>query len=231
MKAKKDRQDEEEQREQDALSAKTVSAAVPRNIAFTDYDSVFDLIADSSEDMSIRAMSPHAWVCVTHDKYILANSSGSYLRIEKDTTQETEGYIVTETVVLNRSVSKVPFMKPRQIVKGLTFADALHAADTFAQAKYPFQFISRKQAWRNGPATEGQLKFLNKLRAKNDQLTAETVTKGKAGDMITKLKHGARGRFANIEADRRRLGRMRLKIEQEQALKERELVNVGPLTD
>jgi ATP-dependent helicase IRC3 len=181
--------------------------------------------------MNIRAMSPHAWVCVTHDKYILANSSGSYLRIEKDTTQETEGYIVTETVVLNRSVSKVPFMKPRQIVKALTFADALHAADTFAQAKYPFQFISRKQAWRNGPATEGQLNFLNKLRAKNDQLTAETVTKGKAGDMITKLKHGARGRFANIEADRRRLGRMRLKIEQEQALKERELVNVGPLTD
>lgn len=230
MKAKKDRQDEEEQREQDALSATTVSAAVPRNITFTDYDSVFDLIADSSEDMNIRAMSPHAWVCVTHDKYILANSSGSYLRIEK-ATQETEGYIVTETVVLNRSVSKVPFMKPRQIVKALTFADALHAADTFAQAKYPFQFISRKQAWRNGPATEGQLNFLNKLRAKNDQLTAETVTKGKAGDMITKLKHGARGRFANIEADRRRLGRMRLKIEQEQALKERELVNVGPLTD
>lgn len=73
--------------------------------------------------------------------------------------------------------------------------------------------------------------FLNKLRPKEDQLKAEDITKGKAGDMITKMKHGARGRFANIEADRRRLGRTRLKIEQEQALRKREHVSVGPLMD
>jgi ATP-dependent helicase IRC3 len=47
--------------------------------------------------------------------------------------------------------------------------------------------------------------------------------------MITKIKHGARGRFANIEAQKRREGRARLKTEQEQALKEREQVRVGPL--
>jgi ATP-dependent helicase IRC3 len=49
--------------------------------------------------------------------------------------------------------------------------------------------------------------------------------------MITKLKHGARGRFADIEADRRRFDRVKLKLEQEQALKEREKVSVGPLLD
>jgi ATP-dependent helicase IRC3 len=47
--------------------------------------------------------------------------------------------------------------------------------------------------------------------------------------MITKVKHGAKRRFANIEADRRREGRARLKFEQEKALKERETVSVGPL--
>jgi ATP-dependent helicase IRC3 len=120
-------------------------------------------------------------------------------------------------------------MRPRTIARAITFTNAIHAADTFASKRYPFQFISKKQAWRNRPATEGQLAFLNKLRSKNDQLTAEALTKGKAGDMITKVKHGAKRRFANIEADRRREGRARLKFEQEKALKERETVSVGPL--
>ena len=47
--------------------------------------------------------------------------------------------------------------------------------------------------------------------------------------MITKLKHGARGRFASLEADRRREGKARLKLEQERGLREREKVSVGPL--
>lgn len=232
----KDRNEEEALRQKHTQFAKAASAALPRNVTFTDYDSVFDLIADTSEDINIRAMSPHAWVCVGQDKYILANSTGSYLRIEKYSSEEIhdevgDGYLVTETVVLKSFASKAPFMKPRRIAHSLMFADALHAADTFAQAKYPFQFISRNQSWRKGPATEGQLAFLNKLRPRDDQLTASNLTKGMAGDMITKLKHGARGRFANIEADKRRLGRLRLKVEQEQALKEREQVNVGPLTE
>jgi ATP-dependent helicase IRC3 len=235
MRELKDGQGEEELRRQNSRSINdTTSTPVPRTITFTHYDSVFDLIADTSEDMNIRALSPHAWVCVAQDKYVLANSSGSYLKIERDIEAHSPNFSVSETVVLPRSgpkISKAPFMKPRQIARARTFADALHAADTFAQAKYPFQFISRNQAWRNRPATEGQLAFLNRLRSKDDQLTGEGLTKGKAGDMITKLKHGARGRFANIEADRRRLGKMKLKLEQEQALKEREQVIVGPVMD
>jgi ATP-dependent helicase IRC3 len=49
--------------------------------------------------------------------------------------------------------------------------------------------------------------------------------------MIVKIKHGARKRFADIEADRKRLDRARLKGELEQALRERETVTVGPLLD
>ena len=235
MKVLQDRKEAEELRkeiaDQSSISSSTSAKQMPTNLTFTHYDSVFDLIEDMSGDRHVRTMSPHAWVCVAQDRYVLTNSSGSYIKMERITEDSSEEWIVTETVALNRAVSKLPFMKPRQIARALTFTDAIHAADTYAQKKYPFQFISRGQAWRNRPATDGQLAFLNKLRSKDDQLTADTLTKGKAGDMITKVKHGARGRFANIEADKRREGRARLKAEQEQMLKAREVVSVGPLLD
>jgi len=236
MKSLLDRKEAEEARQE--LAAKRPKPkdgpAVPTTVTFTDYDSVFDLIEDTSGERHIRQLSPNAWVCVDQDKYILTNSNGTYLKLEAAADQQpgVKTFLVTETVALDRSGSKqLPFMRPRQIAKALTLSDAIHAADTYAQSKYPFQFISRNQAWRNRPATDGQLAFLNKLRLKDDRLTAETLTKGKAGDMITKIKHGARGRFANLEAERRREGRAKLKIEQEKALKERETVSVGPLMD
>ena len=207
-------------------------ASIPRTITFTEYESVYDLIADTSEERHIRALSPLAWVCVSRDKYVLTNSSGSYIRIEKETAVQTiEEYLVTETVALRSGTSKSPYMKPRLVARCETFANAVHAADTFAQSKYPFQLISRNQIWRNGPASDSQLMFLNKLRPKDEQLTSHTLTKGKAGDMITKLKHGARGRFADFEADRKRMGRIKLRLEQEQVMKEREQVSIGPLKD
>ncbi|KAH7313047.1 DEAD/DEAH box helicase-like protein [Rhexocercosporidium sp. MPI-PUGE-AT-0058] len=238
MKSILDRKEAEEARQELALKKSKPKEApvVPATVTFTDYDSVFDLIEDTSGEKHIRQLSPNAWVCVGQDRYILTNSSGSYIKLDAVVDEKThdKSYVVTETVALDRSGSgakQQPFMRPRQIAKALTVSDAIHAADTFAQSKYPFQFISRNQPWRNRPATEGQLAFLNKLRLKDDRLTAESLTKGKAGDMITKLKHGARGRFANLEADRRRAGRAKLKVEQEKALKEREHVSVGPLLD
>jgi ATP-dependent helicase IRC3 len=235
LKGLQDRKEAEELRKQ---KANEVSKASPKNaepvsrtVTFIDYDSVFDLIQDTTGEQHVRQISPHAWVCVSEDKYILSNSNGSYVKLERGVNEKSgqEEYLVTETVALSRAISKVPFMRPRTIARAITFTNAIHAADTFALKRYPFQFISKRQAWRNRPATEGQLAFLNKLRSKNDQLTAEALTKGKAGDMITKVKHGAKRRFANIEADRRREGRARLKFEQEKALKERETVSVGPL--
>lgn len=232
MKSIQDRKDAEEQRAHEANKAtKTAPESEPiiKQVTFTDYDSVFDLINDTSSELHIRQMSQHSWVCVSDDKYVLSNSNGSYLKIETDS--DGPGFIVTETAVLNKMISKSksPFMKPRRIAKAATFSDAVHAADTFAVKKYPLQFISRNQAWRNKPATEGQIFFLNKLRAKDNPLNGTSLTKGRATDMITKIKHGARGRFASIEADRRREGKAQLKLEQEQVLREREKVSVGPL--
>ncbi|KAI9054999.1 hypothetical protein LZ554_002142 [Drepanopeziza brunnea f. sp. 'monogermtubi'] len=235
MKSLQDRKEAEELRneaiDRDVEPNLQGQVSAPKTVTFTDYDSVFDLIEDTSGELHIHRMSPNAWVKIGEERFILSNSSGSYLKIDTATNQETGGkeYVLTETVALPRAISKKPYTRPRQISKGVTLADVIHAADTFAQKKYPFLFINRNQAWRKNPATDGQLAFLNKLRSKEDQLTATMVTKGKAGEMITKLKHGARGRFASFEAEKRKEGRVRLKVEQERAMKDRERVSVGPV--
>src|SRR6202044_2281032 len=66
LKAIQDRKEAERHRQQamqnitDANSALTNE--VPRIITFTDYDSVFDLIEDTSGERHIRAISQYAWV-------------------------------------------------------------------------------------------------------------------------------------------------------------------------
>ncbi len=235
LKTIRDRKEAERERQQAMQSVSERNPAslneVPQIVTFTDYYSVFDLIEDTSGERHIRAISQYSWVEVDKERYILSTAGGAFLNLERifDEAKDETAYVVRETRPLPIMSAKAPYMAPREIARSENFVDAVHAADTYAKEKYPFRFISRHQPWRNGPATEGQLAFLNKLRPRDDPLTAESITKGKAGDMITKIKHGARGRFANIEAQKRREGRARLKIEQEQALREREKVRVGPL--
>ena len=235
IEALKDRKEEEEQRKLEAAQALRKNtdsvSTVPQHVTMTDYDSVFDLIEDSSGERHIRAISQYAWVCVSNDRYILTNSNGTYLRIERD-SEDSSDFLITETVALRKipgMKSKAPYMTPRLIARSQTFTNAVHAADTYAKRKYPAQYILKNQSWRNHLATQGQLDFLNKLRLQTEQLEPEDLTKGKAGDMITKIKHGARSRFSSFEADRKRLAKANLKVEQEQALKGREQVSVGPL--
>ncbi|KAI9651172.1 putative ATP-dependent helicase IRC3 [Ciborinia camelliae] len=239
MKSLKERKEEEEERKrkaEDALAEAppTLASSNIKTVSFTDYGSVYDLIEDISGERHIRTISPFAWVFIGSDKYVLSNSNGSYIKIEKELNNSEETFTITETVALARlgaSKSKSPFAKPRKLATAVTMLDAIHAADTYAAKKYPPQFINRKNSWRNKPATEGQLAFLNKLRPQDDQLTSADVTKGNAADMITKVKHGAKGRFASLEAEKRRGDRSRLKLEQDAVLAEREKVSIGPLTN
>lgn len=233
MKRLQDRKNAEEERNESVakVPSNKNQGAITNTVTFTDYDSVFDLIEDTTGEHHIRAMSPYAWVCIGQDRWILTNSNGSYIKLERNFKEEAgdDQFLITEVAALSPAISKSPFAKARKIAKALTLDDAIHAADTYASKKYPFQFISRSQKWRNTPATEGQLAFLNKLRPQKDQLAPESLTKGKAGDMITKVKHGARGRFAGLETNKRKMGKIRLKMEQERDLREREKVSVGPL--
>lgn len=219
----------EREREEEALqspSSVRPSMALDRSITFTHYDSVDDLIEDTSGERFVRTFSPFAWVQLNEDRYILNNSSGDYVRVEK----QDDIFLVISVAKLPFGLeSKSPYAKPREIAKAPTFEGAIRAADTFASEKFPYQFISKSAAWRKLPATDNQLAALNKSRSADHLLKPESTTKGKAADMITKIKHGAKGRFERINQRRKKLDQVQESKKKFQDRRAREQVQVGPV--
>lgn len=207
--------------------ALTSRALEGRSISFTDYDSVHDLIDDTSGERHIRAISPFAWVEVDEGRYILSFNIGGYLTI--DSRIADKGRVWHTTKLAAQATRKSPLARPRLIATAKTFRDAVHAADTFAKQACPWIYISSAQAWRKQPASEAQLKQLNKWRPMDNQLTADQVNKGRAGDMITKMIHGAKGRFDKLTAEKRRNERVKSQLRKSEAWKERQTVKVGPV--
>ncbi|KXX80286.1 putative mitochondrial ATP-dependent helicase irc3 [Madurella mycetomatis] len=229
------RREEERAREVQAQKSPADAESTGRSysVTFTEYDSVFDLIADTSGEKHIRSISQFAWVQVGPERFILtASSSGTFLKLERVPGAEPgqPQYKAWEVRALPAGVSKSPFAAPREVLSAATFADAVHGCDKYAGENFPFYIISTRMGWRKAPATQGQLDFLNKLRPDDDKLGPEDITKGRAADMITKIKHGARGRFASIEAVKRRRQRSAAAVELERARRRSEMVSVGPLS-
>ncbi|KAK2754467.1 DEAD/DEAH box helicase [Colletotrichum kahawae] len=231
MRKTSERREAEKIRQHQAYDASSSSQSVSAgSVTFTDYGSVFDLIEDASGEKHIRAISHYAWVQVGLDKYVLCAPNGSFIRISKldvEAGKTQPAWQAVEVRALPPGISKSPFAAPRELLRAATFTDAVHGSDKYASEVFPHVFIHRYQRWRKGPPTKGQLDFLNKLRSKQEPLTAEDVDKGKATDMITKMKHGARGRFANIMTEKRRVQRHSQKTAQQEA---REKVSVGPIS-
>ena len=193
------------------------------------------MIDDTSGERHIRNLSQLSWVQVDKDRYILSTQSGDYITMERH-HQKAEMYHVMYTQRI-RALSeeenkhRAPYMRPREVAQGVSLADVVRAADTFALEKFPRQFITHAMPWRKQPASEGQLFFLNKFRDVDDKLTTDKITKGKAGDLITKIKFGARGRFKQIDTTKKTLDRQTNKRIYLQQLRDRESVKVGPLVE
>ncbi|PGH05798.1 hypothetical protein GX51_02771 [Blastomyces parvus] len=195
-------------------------------VDFTDYDSVHDLLQDTSGEKHIRSLSKNAWVSVSPGRYVLNAPSGR-ITITKD---DTGLYSVSHVKALSPTPhSKSPFSRPREIASSLDLAQAVHAADTLASRIFLPVFVATWQPWRKKYASPGQIAFLNKHLPFDNQIKPGELTKGDAADMITKVKHGARGQFKNIIAIKRRLDREKTKESRLEELKSREEVKVGPL--
>ncbi|KAL9130528.1 MAG: hypothetical protein Q9217_001296 [Psora testacea] len=236
MKSQEERKDLEALREENATNTAPTQRAkgFGGTLTFTDYDSVYDLIDDTSGERHIRGISPLAWVMVGPLRYVLSTQDGSYITIDGSIADGETAFTVTYTQRMSAEMmeannTKSPFMRPREIASSATFSDAVHAADTFASQKLPWKFIHAGQAWRRAPATDGQLAFLNKLRPMNDQLRADMITKGKATDMISKIKFGAKGWFGKLEVMKKKEERAMEKVRHTQHLRHREQVKVGPI--
>ncbi|KPM36411.1 hypothetical protein AK830_g10143 [Neonectria ditissima] len=224
-------EDEGEESTQSPLSFHNASSTAADTVTFTDYSSVLDLIADTSGEKHIRTISTYAWVQVGQERFILSAPSGSYIRIEKINEEfgtSNPLYRAVEVRALPAGIAKSPYAAPREILTAATFLDAVHGADSYAASAFPHTFIHRYQRWRSLPPTQGQVNFINKLRGKGKPVDMESLDKGKATDMITKLKHGARGHFAKIEAEQKRREKQTASLESRQL---RERVRVGPLAE
>ncbi|KAK3488114.1 P-loop containing nucleoside triphosphate hydrolase protein [Neurospora hispaniola] len=239
MKEQGERRAEEEARKEIVYDSTERTNPAPQGewaVTFTEYESVFDLIADSSGERHIRSISQYSWVMIGQDKYVISGPDGSYVKLEKVAPEEEEQgappWVAYEVRTLPVSTpSKSPYASPREILKAETFADAVHGADSFlassaGQGKYPRNFIHRGMKWRDDPATDGQIKFINRtIRRGQEPVEPTDVTRGAASDMITKFKHGARGRFADLSAVKKRKKKQILLLEKDKRL--RETVSVG----
>ena len=227
----KERKEREQVRETEAAepAQRTSAKKLPGTITFTDYDSVHDLIADTSSDHFIRKLSELAWVAVGDDKFILTTNSGNYLNIEPSGKDEG-GFRVRYYRKLPADVkSKSPYATPRVIAEGESLEHVVHAADTFALEVFDFMWISKNQNWRRSQASQAQIDFLNRFRPEEDQLRPQDLTKGKAGDMITRMKHGAKGRYLKAHAKQKKQHRKTERIETTRQ-KLQGQVRVGPLS-
>ena len=231
MKALKDGKESERQREENATDTATNqqsgASTYNGNITFTHYDNVNTLIENTSGEHHIRGTSHFAWVQVDHNRYILSNSTGSFLtlRIQDRKFQVTS----TSKIPKQSGEGWTPYMRPIVIATASTFDDAIHAADTFAKAKFIAQFILTSAPWRRARATPEQVAFLNKFREEGKKLHVNSIAKGRAADWITKIKHGARGRVKKMKSETSKARRAREKEEEWQERQKREQVKVGPL--
>jgi len=226
----KERKEQESKREAEAaeISSVNVSKTLSGSITFTDYDSVHDLIADASTDHFVRRISPFAWVSVGEGKFILSTNSGNYLSIEP-VKLDDELFRAKYYRKLPPG-AKSPYATPKVLAEGESFEHIVHAADTFAADAFEYMWISKNQSWRKSPASRAQLDFLNKLRPKEDQLKPQDlITKGKAADMITRIKHGAKGKYEKARARQRSDAKSRERAELLQH-KLHGRVRVGPLS-
>jgi ATP-dependent helicase IRC3 len=227
----KKRKEREQVREVEAadLTHKSSPKKLSGSITFTDYDSVHDLIADTSRDQSIRRLSELAWVAVGDDKFVLTTNSGNYLIIEPFAKDEGGFQVRYYRKLPSEVKSKSPWATPRVVAQGESLEHVVHAADTFAMEAFDFVWISKNQNWRRSLASQAQIDFLNKFRPEEDHLRCQDVTKGKAGDMITRLKHGAKGRFLKAHAKQKTQYRKTQRTETTRQ-KMQGQVRVGPLS-
>jgi len=229
------------------------------SITFKSYESISDLIEDSSDERFIRAISPNAWVNVGADKYILSNGTmGDWITLERIAPLPTSPTSLTSPTTTARDpfssptwkvtlTSKLsspaasstpthkptsPFARPRTLLQSSTFEAAVNGADTYASTHFFSGFISLylpNAKWRDTPASQAQLDYINKFREADRKLEYGDVTKGKVGDMITKLKFGAKGRILEAVKQRRKEERAREVASEWERKIERERVRVGPV--
>lgn len=235
MKDLRSKKEKDQEREESAADTATASHGhIPShrgNITFTHYDDVNSLIESTSGEQHIRGLSSFAWIQADHNRYILCGNTGSYLtiKVQDRNFQVTYTRKIPSSAPTKAGKQYAPFARPLVVATTSTFEDAVHAGDTYAKAKFVVPMILTNAAWRRNRATPEQIKFLNKFRQDGKKLELGAITKGRAADWITKMKHGARGRLKRIHSETAKVEREKEKDEKVKEMRRRETVKVGPV--
>jgi ATP-dependent helicase IRC3 len=224
-------------------------SGIAQSITYTDWDSVQSLLDDVT-DLHIRQMSRLSWVYVGEYKHVLSIPRHGFLRVDKapdgihiKVQELTIGtFFCTET----REIPTYNFptsgerrakvhAQPRILFDSLLSLDhAISAADTYATSHFPHSLISRNAMWRNGAATVDQIKFVNKFKSDGynqydlpgEHRTGKSLTKGAAGDFITRVRHGGKGIY---EKSKKRVLKAEKEMEKVEKVRRAETVAVGAI--
>ncbi|KAF2402039.1 ResIII-domain-containing protein [Trichodelitschia bisporula] len=203
--------------EAQAAEAQAAEEALDGHLAFTDYPSLSALLADRRPDRKLRSLSPHAWVQVNSSRFILTTQSGDYLSVNRDpsTSASTSApmYRVCHVLKLRphapgpHKEARVPYARPHLIADAPSLQAALAAADAYAHGRFPRYILDWRRQRRGRPASEAQMALLAGLLKAEEGVKLKGLTMGEAGDLITKLKFGAKGLVKKAAVARRKVER------------------------
>jgi ATP-dependent helicase IRC3 len=140
-----------------------------------------------------------------------------------------------------------PYRRPRKVLEAETLEQAVRGSDTYIStqvlrsSQLMRALLSRHADWRKAPASAKQRAFVEKRlgfnrskrggigQGKEEQESKEaltSLTKGEASMILTRLKHGSKGRWQNEAKRQNKMWEAEEKVRQR---KERETVKVGKL--
>ncbi|KZP10559.1 P-loop containing nucleoside triphosphate hydrolase protein [Athelia psychrophila] len=215
---------------------------MPTSVTYTDYENPFSLVDESSGAPHVAKLSGNAWVGCGGDVYVLECMGKGHIRIEPakaDEEQEAHYEAHFTPATLDRATAAAfkmsPFLRSRKVLTAANLSDAVRGCDTYAKTKVIVGSMAlgllRSAKWRKGPASEGQKVLVAKRYGKMSEgpdgsQNLVQLTKGQAGNIITRLKHGAKKRHDDKLKDAKKVTDMALK---ESLRRARETVQVGPL--
>jgi len=222
----------------------------PKSVTYIDYDDPFALVNQSTgASPHIARLSKNAWVDCGEGIHVLECIGKGHIRIEPESDDAGGHFHAHFTPAIHHQTASAlkisRFQTNRKILDANSLAEAVRGCDTYASRKVlkgPLSLaLLRTASWRQGPASPAQKLFVAKRwgyvnkSAQDSQDPADedsfperlkNLTKGEAAHIITRLRHGAQGRYAKKIAARRKLEAALAKERERQA---RVHVRVGPL--
>jgi len=221
----------------------------PTSVTFIDHENPFLVEHGTSGSPYIGKLSRLAWVGCGDDVYILECFNKGHIRIEpvKNAEDAMTHYVarfnpaaIDKETATTLSVS--PYFRSRPLLTAQLLPEAVRGCETYVERTVmkglPIQTLYRSARWRQTPASEGQKAIITKRWGKTrigsvEMPTEEarlqkieSLSKGEAADIITRIKHGAQMRFEKKEKRNRKT---QTAILNETTHRLREIVRVGPL--